>query len=151
MDIDRQPGISFDAVLLRYALFEEREPPSPERQEGLNLSFSSKSRMLGEGVERGEVILSVTVEPEGDNPPFRVQVSVSGLFGYQIGTDRNLELEEFLAQQAVALLLPYVREAVTNLTARTAFGPVIIPPVNVRAMLAEARPDELGPPVGVRD
>lgn len=140
MDPTRQPGIQFNAVLLRKATYHELPAEeTPSKVGRLQLSIGAEHRYLPdeENAEKGELRLRVSVEPEGDPAPFFVEVVLSGMFSYVEGEAKNLDLAEFFREQAPALLLPFAREAITNLTARSRFAPVLIPPVNLRALAQE--------------
>ena len=54
----------------------------------------------------------------------------------QIGGHENFELEAYLKSNGWALLFPFVREALANLTGRGRFGPIWMNPVNVLALVS---------------
>lgn len=141
MDETRQPGIRFDTVLLRRASYEELpEGEQVEREfEELALSIAIRSRFPKAHGETepttAEVQLKLSVEPASAPPPFFAEVVVAGRFSY--ADEKNLNLDAFVSNQAPALLFPFAREAIANLTVRTRFGPVLIPPVNVRALIEQ--------------
>lgn len=84
----------------------------------------------------GDVQLTVSIEPDRDaNQPYRVSVTYLGRFRFGKLPD-GLTREAFLTKNAAAIMFPYVREAVADLTVRGTFGAIHLPPVNVVAMLS---------------
>lgn len=117
-----------------------RPPRSPEE---VNLAVRLASRFSGE--DRCEVQLEVQVIADPENrQPYSVDVVYVGRFRFG-ELPEDLSREQFIERNAAAILFPYVREAVGNLTSRGAFGPLWIPPVNVVAMLESGKQAESAP------
>jgi len=83
--------------------------------------------------ERGfEVKLGVNVEAAKEIPE-RLNVVLVGRFSC-VGPGTTSESEEFASINAVAILLPYVREALSSLSGRGPFGAYVLQPINVVEM-----------------
>jgi preprotein translocase subunit SecB len=51
----------------------------------------------------------------------------------------TLEVDRYIAESTVQILMPFLREAVANLTLRGRFGPVWLQPISGRALAAKMR------------
>lgn len=83
--------------------------------------------------DRIEVSFQLGREPTRERPEF-VHVSLIGVFKLIAG-DKTIPLEKFVRLHAPALMMPYARETISNLTSRGAYGPFFLPPVNVVALM----------------
>jgi preprotein translocase subunit SecB len=64
---------------------------------------------------------------------------VEGLFSIPEGGHASVELGTFAETQATAILMPFVREALASATVKSRFGPLLLPPINVAALVAEMK------------
>ncbi|CAM2791021.1 protein-export chaperone SecB [Salinicoccus roseus] len=77
-------------------------------------------------------------ELEQEDSPFLVEVEISGLFSYVEEEADSIAFEDFLTNNAVALLFPYLRQVVSNLTAASnQFPTFILPVMNIAQLLKE--------------
>jgi preprotein translocase subunit SecB len=79
-----------------------------------------------------DVSVSLRVEPSTQRPE-EVFASLTGIFRKEGQT--SVPLQRFAQLHAPAILMPFVREAVSSLTSRGLGGAYIFPPVNVLAMM----------------
>jgi preprotein translocase subunit SecB len=79
------------------------------------------------------VMLSATVEPFRDRPE-TIAVTVNGLFRSADGT-HSVPVIDFIRFNAPALLMPFVRQTIALLTSQGLFGSLLLPPMNVLAMM----------------
>jgi len=70
-----------------------------------------------------------------DSPPCRFDCTF--IATYTRPEDAAMQWEEFKDHVAVAHLIPYVREFVSNMTTRLPLSVLMIPPINTSKMLAE--------------
>ena len=63
---------------------------------------------------------------------YTVEVQASGLFEY-----KGDATESIIQQNAVAIVMPYVRSQLTLLTSQPGVEPIVIPPFNIVEMLKE--------------
>jgi preprotein translocase subunit SecB len=80
-----------------------------------------------------EVVVNVTVTVSvGGTAAFLVEVQQAGLFAIAGFDDR--ERKYLLGSQCMSILFPYLREAVTDLSVRGGFPPLVLTPVNFDAL-----------------
>jgi preprotein translocase subunit SecB len=99
------------------------EPLETPTHEG-TLSFAWDWR-IGDSRSLFEVRLGVTVGATVDRPE-HLSVRLVGRFS-QVGDSPTVELEQFVQLHAVAILLPYVRQSLSNATANSYLGPYYLP------------------------
>jgi len=73
-----------------------------------------------------KVAVSISIDKKDE---YSLYVQCSGLFQYKG------ENELLIKQNAVAIILPYVRSEVTLLTAQPGMEPVVLPPLNVQNLI----------------
>ena len=81
-----------------------------------------------------EVFLGVTVGPSKSCGE-RLVYQVVGTFD-RLDQAPTVPLERFVAQNAIATLLPFVREGLVSLSSRGPFGPYYLPPINAIKLAA---------------
>lgn len=75
---------------------------------------------------------------EDKSSPFQVNVEIEGLFEFVESESEGLRFEEYLTNNAVAILFPYIRSTISELTAKSNEFPVLnLPIINVARMLKE--------------
>lgn len=89
---------------------------------------------------RFEVVLGILVTGTEDAPE-EVDVRVVGTFAVE-GEDPTLGIDTFVHTSAPAIILPYIREKITRLTADGPFGTYWLPIVNVQRLMKETHPYE---------
>lgn len=102
-------------------IFLNREQPNIE----LNLSFNSEK--VDEGVYQ-TVLHAVVNAKVGNEQMFLIEVDQVGIFQM-----RNIPQDQFELLHNIEcpnILFPYLREAVSDLTNRAGFAPVVLAPVN---------------------
>lgn len=130
---EKQPEINFEKVILEGVNL-ELTPDYHFPEEGLEVEMSVNiNSEFNKSEKKLKLTLEVSLFKETPNPPFRLLVSASGYFK---GKDTNT-LEEFSKVQAPALIFPFIREIIANLTMRTGYPPVLIPPTNILALVGE--------------
>lgn len=115
-----------------------RRPLAPPAEISIGVSLASRER--GDGLS--DVELLVRIDPDEEHrQPYALTVAYVGRF--QFGDlPEGLAPERFVKRNAAAILFPYVREMIGNLTARGAYGPLHLPPINVVAMLERRESSE---------
>ncbi len=136
MDQSKQPGIQIAQIFLESAVFAHREdflefPPDSPVNPNVECALQS-----GLSPDRTKGIVRVRVRTLSQEPSlYQVELLMSALVE-QIGGHENFELEAYLKSNGWALLFPFVREALANLTGRGRFGPIWMNPVNVLALVS---------------
>ncbi len=89
-----------------------------------------------------KVVTGLAVFRETEDRPFRLVVDYLGRF--ETDEEHIPALQAFAKYNAVALLIPYLREAASSLSVRAGLPPFILAPVNVQQLVdtidAAARP-----------
>lgn len=110
-----------------------------ERDEDINVSMSF-SKSIKRLAEPDRALLNLELRifdgTREKNYPFYLHVSVSGLFGLSSMINSG-EFDKLIKVNAVAILFPYVRSLVTNITASAGIRPLLLPLINVVAIFEE--------------
>ncbi|MGO8754956.1 MAG: protein-export chaperone SecB [Gallionellaceae bacterium] len=116
LEIPHAPGI-----------FLERAQPQ------IDMQLSSQAATVEEGVYEVNVTATITARMTEKNlVAFLIEVKQAGVF-----VVRNMpheELEQVLAIVCPNILYPFLREAVSDMSVRAGFSPVLLNPVNFEAM-----------------
>jgi preprotein translocase subunit SecB len=139
MDKSKQPGIAFNAIVLKSLHF-DRNPAALEKP-NLDINFAQAHAITPDNTNL-TIEITATVK-ERDNNSFSLSTVFVGLFS-PIQGQENMALEEFAQVNGPALMFPYIRELIADITLRSGLKPVIFPPLNIHMMMAkpavEARP-----------
>lgn len=139
-EIQGQPlaGISFDWVVVRdLRVTDNPQETRTEPLQGLGAEINIDTRLNADGRSCRVSVKLTLSPPTGREHAFQgMSATVEGQFSVQ-GGSQTVPIEEFSKKQAPAILMPFVREAIASATAKTRFGAVLLPPINVVA-LAEA-------------
>jgi preprotein translocase subunit SecB len=128
----QQPGIVIAEILLERVSFEHRSDflmlpkTTPPNVGDVTVQAEFGLREDGEGG-----VTRVTVSTVAANEPvYNFVVAMTALFVRQ---PDGMALETFLRNNSVALVYPFLREVVANVTLRGRFGPVFLNPFNTTA------------------
>jgi preprotein translocase subunit SecB len=111
----------------------------PTETANIQLQVGANVRVFPIGVE---VSIQITARPDPKRNPVEVEAAVSGYFRRPEGAS-DATLIEFARTAGVFIVFPYVREAISNVTSRTAFGAVWLSPLDVFDLtLGEAEQDK---------
>jgi len=86
----------------------------------------------------------VSVFSDSEKQPFRFSASWEGLFTFD-KMPSNTELDRIAQINCAAIVFPYVRESVADLTRRANMPPVNLPPFNFVAMYEEQKKSQASP------
>src|SRR3989338_6238828 len=111
-------------------IFLERENPQ------IDIQLLPQASPIDEGVF--EVVITATVTSKiGEKIMFLVEIKQAGIFRIQ-----NLpsgDMEAILAVMCPNILFPYLCEAVSSLTVRAGFPPVLLNPINFDALYQQQK------------
>lgn len=79
--------------------------------------------------------------PSSAARPEKLEVAATAVFRV-VGSAQTVMTTTFAHTHAPALLFPYVRQVVDELTSRSPFGRVLLPPTNIMALMANFDPGE---------
>lgn len=117
---------SVHTVQAKYrALLDDQDLP-----EERDISFRWDWRLIGP--MRFEVMLAATIGPCSTGRD-EMEAYVVGTFE-MTGSIQSVDLLPFVSVNGPALLMPYLRQALTALSAPGPFGPFYLPPINVMAL-----------------
>ena len=137
MDENKQPGIRFMGVELRNLMF-GIHGPLPGK-----LPFAPSVTMQGFlSSDEKQMDFHFTMDLFGsakaeEKPPVDFRFTLIGHFS--VAPEVNMTLREFGEHHAPGLLFPYVRELISNLSARTVLPHLNLAPVNVFAWVKTGR------------
>jgi len=132
VDTAKEPGIIFLGVVVERIRFDDI-PSGVSAPQDLQYQVGIQRREL-QDPKAAEIILNMRVFGGADVAKFNLEVSVSARFQPD-ESSANMPLSEFLKSQAPALVMPFVRELVANITFRSRRGLVLLPPINVLALV----------------
>jgi preprotein translocase subunit SecB len=141
-NIDRthRAGLNFDWVITRELLFED-DPQSQDHVKlaGLQASVDLKT-WVSDDQRQCRTYLRVTLTPnaEGPKPFLRLIAAVEGQFSAEDEKPSSVPVTVFVKTQAPAILFPFVRQAIAAVTAGSRFGQLLLPPINVVALVSGA-------------
>lgn len=81
------------------------------------------------------IIMSVKKEREYD-----IEISLSGFFSINNSAlEDGIDIPELISKNTVAILMPYMRSELTLLTAQPGMESIVMPPININAMMEQAQ------------
>ena len=137
--------LRFERVWVREATFldvEGDQAPLPSQElEGVGIQLEVKVSYSEKG-DRAFVTVRASLESPSDKRFFvKLAAAVEGAFALRHGAEPKV-LQNFATVQAPVLLLPYLRQVITNLTAQSRVGAMVLPPLNMvevtKAMQAQS-------------
>lgn len=131
MDKTKQPGIKFDGIILSDINF-NRKPNIPNDLE-IKVNFLA-DRITND--KNGTIKITTELKMEKDTELF-VELKMEHIGLFSIDSNENMAMEEFLKCNGPALMFPYIRECVTDITCKAGMNPVILPPMNIVAMIKD--------------
>jgi len=145
-DVAETPAgpITLTRVILREVHYEELEtstvpsPLPPGQRMAVSTDVGAQLRIFADGME---MFVHAEIAPDPKYQPFVIRASISGLFGRNSQTSDE-ELLEFGTHAGIRILFPYIREIVSNVSSRGAFGPLWIDPIN---MTVSGTPEKVTP------
>lgn len=135
MDNSREPGIITESILLVDAVF-KRHPIAPKNVH-TDIQLSYHGSCVSEEHAQGTMKVNVhgINKSEGsDEEVFNAVLTFVGVFRKDV-KNPNMDLSMFINNHAPAHMFPYVREFVTSLSYRSGLPVIILPPINMAALL----------------
>jgi len=141
MNTAAAPGITISEIHLERISFKHKDdylkisPSTRPSATKIDVSFES-ALAADKRAGRIRVTASTTEDP---NALYQLEVSFVAFVAVDDAAP-NMSIEQYMAGSGWALVLPFVREAVANITMRGRFGPVWLNPVNVALAASKATP-----------
>jgi preprotein translocase subunit SecB len=125
-------GYVFDRVYtnnlaMRVTALKEDAPSEPP------LLFSWDWKLLSPDRKTFEVLINVGVDPSVKRQE-ELRVTICGRFRAE-GDHQEVSLENFVRFHAPAILMPFARETISNLTTRGFYDTLVLPPLNVQMLM----------------
>lgn len=144
MDPNRQPGITIERIVLVEAHFLHRDLWRPQPKGKLHHIDVEATTMAPEDPNAAAGMLLRVKTSDDDTGNYIIDVQMLAMVKSEQDA-RNFSPTEYVATAGAAMLFPFVREVVANLTAKGRWGPVWIKPFNIQFALANANSAENQP------
>ncbi len=103
-----------------------------------DLTFDIKNKTkINKEKNKMKINLNVEVFKDTEKAPFKMEAEIAGIFS----VDGNENILNFEAN-AIAIMYPYLRAIVSTYTASANVSPVILPAINVNAMLKRKKEED---------
>ena len=136
----RLKGLVCEKAAFEQILFPSDASKVERLRPDLRYEFAVQLQVTEREEEGVSVELAIRVEADENVPqPYNVEVRYRGDFSFG-ELPEGLSRVSFARTNAAAILFPYVRETISSLTSRGSAGPLILPPVNVVALLERTEP-----------
>lgn len=138
MPTPKDSGFRFESIRLRELRFEDKDASSgaqPTRELDLRVKVGID---LPEDQSRALVSVHLVVKPKRSEDFDTLTVVLEGVF-VPTADEYRPKLDEFAQSQGAALLFPFIREVVVNVTARSRGGAIVIPPLNLYQLRTESQ------------
>lgn len=130
MDKSKQPGISFDGIILvKEDFWRNFDVPSDTN---VDLKFEANNS-INNNHATVEIVTSLRLV-HGEDDVLTLESKFIGFFS-TIDDNENMTIEDYINNNAAALMFPYIREHISSITGRSGIKPVMLPPVNLMAIL----------------
>jgi len=126
MDKNKQPGIRFIRVFLSKLNFELPQVKPEDFEYDFNFFDTFK-------ITDKRLIYTMSIHLYD-----KFQLELTGIFE-TIKGEENLDLKKFVDINAPALLLPFAREIISNITSRTPLPHLLLPPINIIALKSKTK------------
>ncbi|OMH22066.1 hypothetical protein AC231_04730 [Clostridium pasteurianum] len=130
MDKDKQPGISFDGILLSKESF-YRVPSMPDKLK-IDLNFSMVLNSLNSSFSN-ELKTNLICLSNENEEVLKFEFTFVGIFSVVDG-EENMDIKNFMEHNSPAIMFPYIREHITSVTQKSGINPILLPPINIIAL-----------------
>ncbi|MHB1679963.1 MAG: protein-export chaperone SecB [bacterium] len=140
MKKNEQQGISFDKIIFEKINVEiNPEFKLEDVGKGLDVDISLNANVNIDKSRKLLVLeLETTIFKNTENRPFNIFIKAIGFFSVKDEADVPI-LEEFSKINAPDLMFPFVRETIADLTLKTGYPPLLLPPINIVALIGKSR------------
>ncbi|NSM92016.1 protein-export chaperone SecB [Enterococcus faecalis] len=131
--------IAFKEYYLDKITYKENENYNQESDNPLKISTNFNSDIL---FSKDNVLVSIEAELgdfDDEDCPFKLEVSLNGYFKYTVDKDDSKDVEQLkqlVTQNALAILYPYLRNVVSDVTLKSnRFPAYILPVMNIAELM----------------
>jgi len=141
VDKTKQPGISFDKIILVKEAMQRQQVVPKQLTIALNMDMAThKVNESKQWIAELNCKLKL-FPPEGGDPAFELECVFVAVFSPLEG-EENMPIEFFVESNAAALMFPFVREHVSTITQKAGLRPVLLPPINVAALIQKGKQEK---------
>lgn len=130
-------GINFNDLVLEEINFKLNPDFKPAKKIKVDVSYDINYE-IDETKKILKVRVGVFIFEKTENAPFKLSIYLLAVYSLEGSFDEE-KLKNFADVQAPALIFPFIREIVANITMRTPFPPLLLPPINIFKLV---RPDK---------
>lgn len=136
MDKTKQPGINFNGILLVEEKFwrDHEVPDNPE------ILFDIEMNLNIQEENCNTQLISTLIMKNETEEVLKLESTFVGLFSIN-KENENMDMEHYLKNNSPALMFPYIREHIAMITQKSGVGPVLLPPMNIIALINKNNPD----------
>lgn len=136
MDKTKQPGINFNGILLVEEKFwrNHEVPDNPE------ILFDIEMNLNIQEENCNTQLISTLIMKNETEEVLKLESTFVGLFSIN-KENENMDMEHYLKNNSPALMFPYIREHIAMITQKSGVGPVLLPPMNIIALINKNNPD----------
>jgi hypothetical protein len=102
-----------------------------------NLALTAYKRLLSDDANRLTIVADFDVMYGIDNPKFRLEAKFLAQYNRKNDVDEGLPWESFSDGMALAHVIPYLREFISNITGRMPLPPLYIRALNTYRLVEE--------------
>ncbi|MDO4697010.1 MAG: protein-export chaperone SecB [Neisseria sp.] len=143
MSEQEQPVFSIEKLFVKDISLEVPNAPAVFLAEGeptIDMRVATDHEKLDEGYYNIALTVTVTAKLPDDSVMFLNEVTQCGIFRLSNIPEEDLKL--LLAVACPNILYPYAREAVSSVTTRAGFPPVLLAPINFDALFYQQQQEE---------
>lgn len=113
-------------------IFFDRKNFKSDKEPVFSFEISVGKRNDGD-VYKVTIVMFVEKEKE-----YEIEISLSGFFSVNTNAlDESTDLSELISKNTVAVLMPYMRSELSLLTAQPGMECIVMPPINVDALMEQ--------------
>lgn len=128
-------GIKFNDYIVSKLSYEENNNFNIETTE-LNATTTFEAKIVLSDKEAQVTIINQTGDLKLETSPFQVLIELTGFFEYIEAEKEDIEFEQYLRNNAIAILFPYIRALLSDvITKANNFPTLILPVTNIVNMM----------------
>lgn len=142
---DHYSGINFDWVVVRELRFiDNPEALGPDRPKDMRAELEVEASVHSNGAACTTALRLILRPPSEDPEQFEIiSATVEGHFSATDG-EPAVPMDVFSETQAPAILMPFLRQQIALVTSHSRFGQILVPPLNVGAIMRERQEQQKG-------
>jgi preprotein translocase subunit SecB len=124
-------GIRFERIWISHLTFQEVElAPEAERGDGQAIFGAAGGMKVTDDGGAAEIRLQFSVKPNNPKRPYEVQMTINGRFA----SDDPEALLTFCKSNGPAVMFPYVRTIIHEVSGTGRFGTIVLPLMNMQVV-----------------